>query len=232
MLIQDNPGLAKTLMARSFASVTGLRFARVQFTPDLMPSDVTGSAIYDQRSWRAALPARADLHEHPARRRDQPRAPEDPGGAAGGDARTPGDQRGRHQGARAPVPRPGHPEPDRVRGDLSAARGAARPLPAADQCGLPGPRSRARVARAPTRARPGRRRAPNDHRPRAAAGDAASSRAGARGRRDPRVRRRPGHFHAREPPGASGVESSRHARAAQARARKGGAGGPRLRDPR
>ena len=45
VLIQDNPGLAKTLMARSFASVTGLRFARVQFTPDLMPSDVTGSAI-------------------------------------------------------------------------------------------------------------------------------------------------------------------------------------------
>jgi MoxR-like ATPase len=50
VLIQDNPGLAKTLMARSFASVVGLRFARVQFTPDLMPSDVTGSAIYDQRS--------------------------------------------------------------------------------------------------------------------------------------------------------------------------------------
>ena len=37
-------------MARSFAAVTGLRFARVQFTPDLMPSDVTGSAIYDQRT--------------------------------------------------------------------------------------------------------------------------------------------------------------------------------------
>jgi MoxR-like ATPase len=50
VLIQDNPGLAKTLIARSFASVTGLKFTRVQFTPDLMPSDVTGSAIYDQRS--------------------------------------------------------------------------------------------------------------------------------------------------------------------------------------
>jgi MoxR-like ATPase len=50
VLIEDNPGLAKTLMARSFATVTGLRFARVQFTPDLMPSDVTGSAIYDQRT--------------------------------------------------------------------------------------------------------------------------------------------------------------------------------------
>ena len=50
VLIEDNPGLAKTLMARSFAAVTGLRFARVQFTPDLMPSDVTGSAIYDQKT--------------------------------------------------------------------------------------------------------------------------------------------------------------------------------------
>ena len=49
VLIEDNPGLAKTLIARSFAAVTGLRFARVQFTPDLMPSDVTGSAIYDER---------------------------------------------------------------------------------------------------------------------------------------------------------------------------------------
>jgi MoxR-like ATPase len=48
VLIEDNPGLAKTLIARSFAAVSGLRFARVQFTPDLMPSDVTGSTIYDQ----------------------------------------------------------------------------------------------------------------------------------------------------------------------------------------
>src|ERR671914_1893460 len=50
VLIEDNPGLAKTLIARSFAAVTGLRFARVQFTPDLMPSDVTGSAVYDQQT--------------------------------------------------------------------------------------------------------------------------------------------------------------------------------------
>jgi MoxR-like ATPase len=50
VLIEDLPGLAKTLMARSFASVISLRFARIQFTPDLMPSDVTGASIYDQRS--------------------------------------------------------------------------------------------------------------------------------------------------------------------------------------
>jgi MoxR-like ATPase len=50
VLIEDFPGLAKTLIARSFAAVTGLGFARVQFTPDLMPSDITGSSIYDQRT--------------------------------------------------------------------------------------------------------------------------------------------------------------------------------------
>jgi MoxR-like ATPase len=49
VLIDDYPGLAKTLMARSFAGVMGLGFGRVQFTPDLVPSDVTGSSIYDQR---------------------------------------------------------------------------------------------------------------------------------------------------------------------------------------
>jgi MoxR-like ATPase len=50
VLIDDNPGLAKTLMARSFAQAIGLRFSRVQFTPDLMPSDVTGSTIFNQRT--------------------------------------------------------------------------------------------------------------------------------------------------------------------------------------
>ena len=50
VLIEDYPGLAKTLIARSFAQVADLRFSRIQFTPDLMPSDVTGSSIFDQRS--------------------------------------------------------------------------------------------------------------------------------------------------------------------------------------
>ncbi len=49
VLIEDYPGLAKTLMARSFAQVTSLGFSRIQFTPDLMPSDVTGSSVYNQR---------------------------------------------------------------------------------------------------------------------------------------------------------------------------------------
>jgi MoxR-like ATPase len=49
VLLEDYPGLAKTLAARSFAAVTSIGFNRIQFTPDLMPSDVTGSSIWNQR---------------------------------------------------------------------------------------------------------------------------------------------------------------------------------------
>jgi MoxR-like ATPase len=50
VLIEDYPGLAKTLVARSFSQVASMSFSRIQFTPDLMPSDVTGSSIYNQRT--------------------------------------------------------------------------------------------------------------------------------------------------------------------------------------
>jgi MoxR-like ATPase len=50
VLLEDYPGLAKTLIARSFAQATTLAFSRIQFTPDLMPSDVTGSSIYNQQT--------------------------------------------------------------------------------------------------------------------------------------------------------------------------------------
>jgi MoxR-like ATPase len=49
VLLEDYPGLAKTLAARSFSQVLSLGFTRIQFTPDLMPSDVTGSSIWNQR---------------------------------------------------------------------------------------------------------------------------------------------------------------------------------------
>jgi MoxR-like ATPase len=50
VLLEDLPGLGKTLIARSFARVLGLDFARIQFTPDLLPSDVIGAPLYDQRN--------------------------------------------------------------------------------------------------------------------------------------------------------------------------------------
>jgi MoxR-like ATPase len=49
ILIEDYPGLAKTLIARLFAQALDLDFKRIQFTPDLLPSDITGSSIYDQK---------------------------------------------------------------------------------------------------------------------------------------------------------------------------------------
>jgi MoxR-like ATPase len=52
ILIEDYPGLAKTLIARLFGQALDLQFKRIQFTPDLLPSDITGSSIYDQREGR------------------------------------------------------------------------------------------------------------------------------------------------------------------------------------
>jgi MoxR-like ATPase len=52
VLLEDYPGLGKTLAARSFAQALGLEFRRAQFTPDLLPADLTGSFIYDQRESR------------------------------------------------------------------------------------------------------------------------------------------------------------------------------------
>ena len=49
VLLEDNPGLGKTLIARTFASALGLGFKRIQFTPDLLPADITGSYVYDQK---------------------------------------------------------------------------------------------------------------------------------------------------------------------------------------
>ena len=48
VLLEDYPGLAKTLIANSFAIVLGLSFKRIQFTPDLLPGDITGGYVYDR----------------------------------------------------------------------------------------------------------------------------------------------------------------------------------------
>ena len=93
---------------------------------------------------RARVPPRAGVHERPARRRDQPHAAEDAGGAARGDAGAAGHGRRRVAAAARPVPRGRDAEPDRVRGHLSAARGAARPLPLPHRRRLPRRGRRAR----------------------------------------------------------------------------------------
>ncbi|HET8615861.1 MAG TPA: MoxR family ATPase [Actinomycetales bacterium] len=55
VLIEDMPGLGKTLAARSLARALGLTFSRAQFTPDMLPADLTGSFVYDQRGGEFVL---------------------------------------------------------------------------------------------------------------------------------------------------------------------------------
>lgn len=55
ILFEDYPGLAKTLIARSFSQVLGIEFKRIQFTPDLLPGDITGSHIFDRNKGKFVL---------------------------------------------------------------------------------------------------------------------------------------------------------------------------------
>ena len=50
VLIEDVPGVGKTMLAKSLSRSTGCSFSRVQFTPDLLPSDITGVSVYNQKT--------------------------------------------------------------------------------------------------------------------------------------------------------------------------------------
>ncbi len=63
VLIEDYPGLAKTLMAKSFAAALGSTFRRVQFTPDLLPADITGTYVFDRKEGEFVL-RRGPLFTH------------------------------------------------------------------------------------------------------------------------------------------------------------------------
>src|SRR5215217_7012043 len=127
VLLEGVPGLAKTLTVKTVSDVLGGSFKRLQFTPDLVPADLVGTRIYraDTGGFDTEL---GPVFCNFLLGRDQPRAGEGPVGAAGGHAGAPGHDRPRHASRAAAVPRDGHAEPDRVRGHLSAAGGAGRPL--------------------------------------------------------------------------------------------------------
>jgi MoxR-like ATPase len=55
VLLEDFPGLGKTLIARSFSTVLGLEFKRIQFTPDLLPADITGGYVFNRAENRFDL---------------------------------------------------------------------------------------------------------------------------------------------------------------------------------
>ena len=157
MLVIGVPGLAKTMMVKALADLLGWDFRRIQFTPDLMPADITGHGDLAERRERAAarpgVPSRAGVCQPDSGGRNQPHAAQNPGGAAGGDAGT-----GRH-GQRQDLPpgaavhRRGHAESHRAGRDLSAAGGATGPFHVQHPRGLPGARRRSGDCR---RARCGR----------------------------------------------------------------------------
>ena len=233
VLIEDYPGLAKTLIARSFAQVDRPRFSRIQFTPDLMPSDVTGSSIYNQRSGDFEFrpgPIFTNLLLGDEINRAPPKTQ-----AALLEAMQERQVtiEGHTHPLEPPVPRHRHAEPDRVRGHVPAARGAARPLPAADRRRLPAPRGRVGDARAAHRARGGRGRA----RRRSSSATSCSTMQRAIehvhvSESDRPLHGRPRRGDARERAGPGGREPARLAGAAQARRAAGPRSRARLRHAR
>ena len=137
LLIEDVPGTGKTVLAKAIARSLGCSFRRIQFTPDLLPSDVSGLSIYNQKTQEFEFRPGPDLQPGGPRRRDQPRDAQDPVRAARMHGGAPGHDRRHDLPDARPVPRHRHPEPDRVRGHVRAARGAARPVHAPPPARLP-----------------------------------------------------------------------------------------------
>ena len=147
LLIEDIPGVGKSTLAQALATTLGLKYARIQFTSDLLPADVLGVSIFDERAQAFRFHAGPDLPFGRARRRDQPRAAEDAERAARSDGGAPGVARRPDAPAARSVLRHRDAEPGRADRRLSAARIAARPLPDGDRARLSGRAGRARAAR-------------------------------------------------------------------------------------
>ena len=147
ILLEDVPGVAKTMLARALAQSVGCEFKRIQCTPDLLPTDVTGASIFNPKTTEFEFRAGPALRAHRAGGRNQPHDAPHAVGPAGGDGGTARHRRRRDVRARSAVPGDRHAEPHRSRRDVPAARSAARPLPDAVQPGLSQPRGRGEDAR-------------------------------------------------------------------------------------
>jgi MoxR-like ATPase len=153
LLIEDVPGVGKTMLARAIARSIGGVFRRIQFTPDMLPSDVTGVSVFNQKTREFEFrpgPVMAQIVLTDEINRATPKTQsallevmeekqvtvDGVGKAGDGGRRDLSDGRA--------VSGHGYSEPDRIRGHLPSARSATRPLYAAHQPGLPLERGRNR----------------------------------------------------------------------------------------
>ena len=147
ILLEDVPGVAKTVLARALAASVGCGFKRIQCTPDLLPTDVTGASVFNPKTTEFEFrpgPIFAQIVLADEINRTTPRTQAAP---AGSDGRIARHGRRHHLYAQAAVPGHRHAKPDRSRRDLSAARGPARPLFDAVQPRLSDLRARTQNAR-------------------------------------------------------------------------------------
>ena len=143
VLLVGVPGLAKTLMVSSVARILDVGFKRIQFTPDLMPSDITGTNVLEEsesgrRSFRfvhGPIFSNIILADEINRTPPKTQAALLAGDAGARGHGRPGDVR-----AARPVLRDRHPEPDRAGRDVPAPRGPARPVHVRHPDRLPDPR--------------------------------------------------------------------------------------------
>ena len=172
VIIEDFPGVGKTMLAKSLARSLDCEFARIQFTPDLLPSDVTGVSVFNLQSGNEFEfrpgPVFANLVLVDEINRASPKTQS---ALLECMQERAGHGRRRHPPARAPVHGHRHAEPDRVRGHVPAAGGPARPLRDAAHARLPGARRGGAHADRARRGRAARELAAGQRRGRARGGD-------------------------------------------------------------
>ena len=156
ILLEDVPGVAKTMLARALASSVGASFKRVQCTPDLLPTDITGTSIFNQKTTAVRVPGRADLLADRSGRRDQPGHPATQAGLLEAMAERKVSVDGTTFDLKPPFLVIATQNPVDHEGTFPLARGPARPVPGPAHLGLSHRRggsvdARAAPAQAPDR---------------------------------------------------------------------------------